>query len=160
MTQGITEAGDYRLPTDSRERYDTRSKQNRAEERANRETLIFKGVHTVGAPTEIFVLGNADELARFALEQVDGYSAAVTLKGQLRSADGARQQSVTQTLHIQNVGGTVTVVAGAAQELGDTDFVVAVASVSDEVIVTIDDENATEIAFDAVVQLEVLQQFG
>ena len=34
------------------------------------------------------------------------------------------------------------------------------ASVSDEVQVQIDDANATELAFDAVVQLEVLQQFG
>ena len=74
--------------------------------------MIFKGVHTVGGPSEIFVLGNSDELARFALDQVDGYSANVRMSAQLRTADGARQATINQLFHVQNVGGTVAVVAG------------------------------------------------
>lgn len=160
MTKGVNEVGDLRLGVDSRERYATRSRQNRAAERENRETMIFEGTHTTGGQTEIFIQGNIDEEKRFALEQVDGYSAAVVMKAQLRTADGARQATVQQLFHVQNVGGALDIVAGTKEQLGDADLVAVLVDNAEVLEVHIDDGNGTELAFDAVVQLEVLQQFG
>lgn len=160
MTKGIDEVGDLRLDVDSRERYDTRSKRQRYHERSNRETMIFKGTHTVGAQTEIFIQGDAENERRFALEQEPGYSAAVVLKAQLRNAAGTRQASVTHLHHVQNVGGTLSISAGTKEQIGDADLVAVLVDNAGVLEVHIDDGNVTEVAFDAVVQLEVLQQFG
>jgi hypothetical protein len=156
MTKGITEVGSLRMPTDSRERYATRSVANRYDERWYRETDILTATTPAATEVEAFVRANAENQRRIRLPKDDDFSATLTAKAIARSANGAVQASITLTAHARRVAGVETVVNGVAEVVGAADLNLTFAAVADEVVVLVENDGAFAGDVHWVVQVDSL----